>query len=171
MNALLRELNCGPAEFVLFELSTGFCAHKLPFCLRMLGKFSLSAGKQERQNRRGELERMGWFSRKQPATLDPRGLSRSLFQNSLLQLFLAFNTMARPRHGFQPLGIDLFSARDAFAEVAFANAGERALHHLQQLPVGVALVEEKFFVVRTGGLVRNILRHILIGATAILLGA
>ncbi len=31
MGGLLRHLKCGPAESVLFELVTGFCAHELPF--------------------------------------------------------------------------------------------------------------------------------------------
>ena len=49
-------------------------------------------------------------------------LSRSFFQDTLLELLLALDTMPRPRHGFQALGIDFLAAVDAFAEAALADA-------------------------------------------------
>src|SRR5207302_8203769 len=49
-----------------------------------------------------------------------RLLARGFFKQALLQLFLAFYAVARPRDGFEAFGIDLFAAGDALAEVAFA---------------------------------------------------
>jgi hypothetical protein len=100
-----------------------------------------------------------------------KNLLRRLFQNSLLQLFLALNAVARPRHRFQPLAVDLFPARNAFAECAFADPSQRTLHHLQELAVIIALGKKKFFGVRTGCAVGNILRRIFIHGSAILLCA
>src|SRR5437867_9819124 len=96
-------------------------------------------------------------------------LRRCLFQNPLLQLFLTLNAVPRPGHGFQPFGINLFPAGDAFPEIAFANSSQRAFDHLQQLPVVITLVEKKFLGVGTGGAVRNVLRGVFIcGATVLL---
>src|SRR5580692_5606638 len=102
-----------------------------------------------------------------------RGISlpRSLFQQSLLQLFLAFDAVPRPRNGFQALGIDFFSAMDAFAETAFADAGESFVDHLQRLPVVIALAEQEFLGVRTGRAVGDVLRGVFVRGTAIGLGA
>lgn len=96
-------------------------------------------------------------------------LSVRLFQQSLLRLLLALNAMARPRHRLQPLGIDLLAAGDAFAKAALANARQRALDHLQQLAVVVALMKEKFLGVRTGRAVGDVLRRILIDRAPVLL--
>src|SRR5271155_648689 len=98
-------------------------------------------------------------------------LSRSLFQQTLLQLFLAFNAMARPRHSLKPLGVDFLAAVDALAEAALANTRERPLHHLQQLPFVVALAEEELFSVGTGGPVGDVRRRIFVGGTAVSLRA
>ena len=98
-------------------------------------------------------------------------LSRCFFEHSLFELFLALDAVAGPGDGFEALGIDLPPAGDALAEVAFADAGERTLDHLQELAVGVALVKEKFLVVGTGGLVGDILRRVFVCAAAILLRA
>src|SRR5580658_1357723 len=98
-------------------------------------------------------------------------LPRSLLQQTLLQFLLALDAVPRPRHRFQSLGVDLFAAVDAFAKAAFANAGQRPLDHLQQLPLVVALAEQKLFGVRTGGAVGNVLRRIFIGRAAVGLGA
>lgn len=68
-------------------------------------------------------------------------LPRSLLQQSLFQLFLALDAVARPWHRFQALGVDLLTAVDTFAETAFADARQRLLHHLQQLALVVALAE------------------------------
>ena len=38
MDRLLRDLQRGSAEFVLFELATGFCAHELPFYVERIRK-------------------------------------------------------------------------------------------------------------------------------------
>jgi hypothetical protein len=94
---------------------------------------------------------------------------RGLFQDALFQLLLAFDAMAGPGNGFQALRVYFFSARNALAEIALANAGKSALDHLEQLPVGVALMEQKLFVVGARGLIGDVLRHIFVRAAAILL--
>ena len=33
MDGFFGDIDCGPAESVLFQLMTGFCAHELPFGL------------------------------------------------------------------------------------------------------------------------------------------
>ena len=48
---------------------------------------------------------------------------------------------------FQALGIDLVATRDTLAETTFTDPFERAVHHLQQLAIVVALMEEEFLVV------------------------
>src|SRR6478735_2126257 len=68
-------------------------------------------------------------------------LVRSLFQNSLLQFFLAFDAMPRPGHSLEAFGVDLFAAGDAFTKLAFAQALQSAIHHLKKLAVVVALVK------------------------------
>jgi hypothetical protein len=65
--------------------------------------------------------------------------------------------VARPRHGFEALGVDLFAAGDAFSEAAFANARERAFDQVEQLPVVVALAEKEFLGVGTGGSIGDVL--------------
>jgi hypothetical protein len=94
-------------------------------------------------------------------------LPRSFLEQSLLQFLLALDAVPRPWHRFQPLGIDLFAAVDALAKAAFADARQRFLHHLQQLPLVVALAEQKFFGVGTGCAVGNVLRRVFIGRAAV----
>jgi hypothetical protein len=85
----------------------------------------------------------------------------------LLEFFLALDAVARPRDGLQALGVDFFAAVDAFAEAAFADAGQGLINHLQQLALIVALAEEKFLVVGTGGAVGDILRRVFVGGTSV----
>ena len=73
-------------------------------------------------------------------------LALRLFQHSLFQLFLALDAVPRPRNSLQPLGIDLLAARDAFPEAALPHPLQRALHHLQQLAVVVALMKRNSLV-------------------------
>jgi len=91
------------------------------------------------------------------------------FEQALLSLFLALDAVASPRHGFEALGVDLLAAGDAFSEAAFADAGESAIHHIEQLAVVVALAEEEFLVVGTGGAIGDVLRGLIVGGTAVLL--
>ena len=98
-------------------------------------------------------------------------LAGGFFQDSLLELFLALDTVAGPGNRLKPLGIDVLAAGDALAEGTFPDPGERALNHLQQLAVGIALVEQELFVVRAGSFVGDILRHILVRCSAVLLCA
>jgi hypothetical protein len=80
------------------------------------------------------------------------------FQQTLLGFFLARDAMPGPGHGFEALGVDLFAARNAFSEAAFANAGQGAIDHIEQLAVVVALAEEEFLVIGTGGAIGDVLR-------------
>src|SRR5947208_8957114 len=98
-----------------------------------------------------------------------RGLPRSFLQQSLLELLLTLDAVARPGHGLQTLGVDLSAAMDALAEASFANAGQRTLHHLQKLPFVVALAEKKLFGIRAGGAVGNVLSDILVRRSSVLL--
>jgi hypothetical protein len=77
--------------------------------------------------------------------------------------------MAGPGHGFEALGVDLFAAGDAFSEVAFADASESAIDHIEQLAVIVALAEEEFLVVGTGGAVGDVLSSFIVDGTTVLL--
>src|SRR5208337_857844 len=61
------------------------------------------------------------------------------FQQALFRFFLARDAMAGPGHGFEALGVDLFAARNAFSEAAFADASQSAIHHVEQLAVVIAL--------------------------------
>src|ERR1700686_4939282 len=96
---------------------------------------------------------------------------RSFFQQSLFELFLAFDAVACPGHRFQALGVDLLAAVDALAEAALADAQQRLFHHLQQLPLVVALGEEKFLGVGAGSTIGNVLRGVFVRRATILLGA
>ena len=105
-----------------------------------------------------------WPNCPRPAAL-LRGLEQPFFS-----LFLALYAVARPGHGFETLGVDLFPAGDAFSEAAFANAGERSIHHVEQLAVVVALAKEKLLVVGAGGAVGNVLCSLVVrGATVLLI--
>ena len=92
------------------------------------------------------------------------------FQQALLGFFLARDAMASPGHGFEALGVDLFAARNAFSEAAFADASQSAIDHIEQLAVVVALAEEEFLVVGTGGAIGDVLRGLIVrGATVLLI--
>ena len=93
------------------------------------------------------------------------------FEQALLGFFLALDAVARPRHGFETLGVDLFAAGNAFSKAAFANASQSAIDHVEQLAVVVALAKEKFLVVGTGGAVGNVLRGLFVGSATVLLVA
>jgi hypothetical protein len=60
---------------------------------------------------------------------------------------------------------------DALAEAAFADARQRSIHHLQQLPLIIALAEEKFLGVGTGSAVGDVLGGVFVGGAAVGLGA
>src|SRR5882724_11992816 len=79
--------------------------------------------------------------------------------------------MASPGDGFEAFRVDFFPAGDAFTEAAFAETGESAVDHLEQLTVVVTLAEEKFLVVRTGGAIGDVLSGLVIRVTAVLLVA
>jgi hypothetical protein len=99
----------------------------------------------------------------------PREILLSGFQQTLLGFFLALDAMASPGYGVKALGINLFAAGDALSEAAFADAGESAIDHVEQLAVVIALAEKKFLVVRTGGAVGDVLRGLIVDRTAVLL--
>jgi hypothetical protein len=99
--------------------------------------------------------------------LGPQRSLRRFFQQPLLQLFLAFNAMASPRHSLKPFRVDLFATVATLAETAFPDSRQRPIHHLQKLPLVVALAEQKFLGVGTGRPVGNILRCVLVSGAAI----
>ena len=91
------------------------------------------------------------------------------FEQALFGFFLALDAMPRPGNGFEALGIDLFAARNALSEAAFADAGKGAIDHVEQLAVVVALAEEEFLVVGTRGAIGYVLSGLVIGGTTVLL--
>jgi hypothetical protein len=99
----------------------------------------------------------------------PHEILLSGFQQTLLGFFLALDAMASPGYGVEALGIDLFAAGDAFSEAAFTDARESTIDHIEQLAVVIALAEEEFFVVGTGGAVGDVLRGLVIDSTTVLL--
>ena len=95
----------------------------------------------------------------------------SFFQQSLLKFLLTLDAVARPRHSFQTLGVDFFAAVDAFPEAAFADARQSFIHHLQELPLIIALAEKKLLGVGTGGAIGDVLGRIFIGGAPVRLRA
>jgi hypothetical protein len=91
------------------------------------------------------------------------------FEQALLGFFLALDAMTSPRYGFEALGIYLFAAGNAFSEAAFADAGERAIDHVEQLAVVIALAEEELLVVGAGGAIGDVLGGLIVGGTTVLL--
>src|SRR5208337_5673920 len=89
------------------------------------------------------------------------------FQQALLGFFLARDAVASPGHGVEALGVDLFATGDAFSEAAFADTGECAIHHEEQLAVVVALAEEELLVVGAGGAIGDILRRFIVGSATV----
>jgi hypothetical protein len=53
--------------------------------------------------------------------------------------------------------------------VAFTDAGESAIDHVEQLTVVVALAEKELLVVGTGGAVGDVLSGLIVGGAAVLL--
>ena len=82
------------------------------------------------------------------------------FELALFKLFLAFDAVAGPRHGFEALGVDFFAAGNALPEGTFAHAAECAFNHLKELALVVALVKEEFLLVGAGCAIGNVLRRI-----------
>jgi hypothetical protein len=98
-------------------------------------------------------------------------LSAGFFQQALFQLLLAGDAIARPRNSLKPLGIDVITAIDAFSKNSLANASKRYLNHLQQLPLVVALVKEKFFGVGIGCTVSDVLSGAYVRVATVLFSA
>jgi hypothetical protein len=97
-------------------------------------------------------------------------LAVGFFELAFFELLLALDAMARPRHGLEALGVDFFAAGDALAKTALADAGQGIFDHLQKRAVVVALGEQKFLGVRTGGAIGDIGRGgVLVRSAAILL--
>lgn len=92
------------------------------------------------------------------------------FQQSLFFLFLALNTVASPGDSLQALGVDLIAATNALTKCTFTDPLQCGLHHVQQLPVIVALREKKLFGVRVGCAISNVLRRVLIGDSSVFFG-
>src|SRR6202035_4693174 len=97
-------------------------------------------------------------------------LAWSFFQQALLEFLLALDAVARPGHSLKALGVDFFTAVDALAKTSLPDARQRFLHHLQELPLVIALAEQKLLRVGTGGAVGNVLGGVLVGGAAVCLG-
>ena len=108
-------------------------------------------------------------STRQECPLHTRGILLRGFEQALLSLFLALDAVARPRYSVEPLGVDLFAARDALSEATFADTSQSAIDHVKQLAVIIALAEEEFLIVRTRGTIGGILRGLFVGGAAVLL--
>src|SRR5689334_11795435 len=112
--------------------------------------------------------RKGARSRRRSITVrSPRLLRR--FEQPLLSFFLARDAMPRPGNGFESLGVDFFAARNSLSEAAFATARQRAIDHVVQLAVVVALAEEIFLGIGARGAVRGVLRGFIVGCSPVLL--
>ena len=74
----------------------------------------------------------------------------------MILLFLAFDAVAGPRHGFQPLLLDFLLAFHALAVRAFFHTFQSLSHKLQHTAVLVALMEQEFFGVGIGGLIDDV---------------
>ena len=96
------------------------------------------------------------------------GLSAGL-EKALLLFFLAANTVASPRNGFQSFLLHILFAGDARPEFSLRDSVESLFDELQDSPVVAALVEKKLFRVGVGGSVGNILRGLFVGLSAVLL--
>src|SRR5215469_2756664 len=90
------------------------------------------------------------------------------FQQTLFQLLLARDAVARPRHSLESLGVDLFPARDALAECTFANPVQGTVDHCQNLTLAAALAKKKLFGIRLRRPVSHILRRFEISFASIL---
>ena len=64
--------------------------------------------------------------------------------------------MTCPWYRFQPLGVNFIAAGYAFSKSAFADAGKSIVDHLERLALGIALMEEKFLCIGTGGTIGNV---------------
>src|ERR1019366_10062817 len=85
---------------------------------------------------------------------------RRWLQLAALLFFLAHNAMPRPGNRIQAPLVDLIAALFAFAVAADGNVGQRALHHLQKLPVVIAARKQKLLLVGARGAVGNVLRRV-----------
>ena len=96
------------------------------------------------------------------------GLSAGL-EKALLLFFLAADTVASPRNGFQSFLLHVLFAGGARPEVSLRDSVESLFDELQDSPVVAALVEKKLFRVGVGGFVGNILGGLFVSLPAVLL--
>ena len=75
--------------------------------------------------------------------------------------FLAFDAVARPGNGLEPLVLHFLLARDAQAVFTALDSDERVLNQLEDAPVVIALMKEKFLGIGIGGLVGDIVKSIV----------
>jgi hypothetical protein len=113
----------------------------------------------------------GWAEQQQVRRTVSAPHSMGCFEQALLGFFLALDAMASPWNSFETFRVDLFSAGNAFAEAPLAEASQSTIHHLEQLTVVVALAEEKFLVIRTGGAIGDVLGGLVVRTATVLLVA
>src|SRR2546421_12742764 len=79
-----------------------------------------------------------------------------LLQQPLLHFFLTGDTMLCPRHGLQPLLLELFLAIRAYAVLVALNALQRCVNHVQDCAVRVGHPKQKFLRIGVRRLVRQV---------------
>ena len=90
-------------------------------------------------------------------------------EKALLLFFLAADTVASPRNGFQSFLLHVLFAGEARPEVSLRDSVESLFDELQNSPVVAALVEKELFRVGVGDSVGNILGGLFVGLPAVLL--
>src|SRR6185436_2596577 len=94
-----------------------------------------------------------------------RGPPRS--EQPLLLLLLAGDAVLGPGHGLQALAVHLVFADDAHAEAPALHAVERLVDELEHVALVVRQAEEELLGVGVAGLVRDVLRPVLVGLLAV----
>ena len=85
-----------------------------------------------------------------------------------LDLLLALEAARGPGHGLQALGLDGLAALAAGPEVAVGDAGQRLLHELELLPLGLGQAEDELAGVGAGGAVALVLHAGFRGLSSLL---
>ena len=131
MRRSLGRSDGGLGKAISFQLMASFCAHVLLFNEQLWAdKPSVYRGNSAASKlctRTGG--HVHWPKSEAAGHRDQRRLPKLLqvlfgrfFQQSLLELLLALDAVARPGDRLQPLGVNLLAAVDTLAEAALANA-------------------------------------------------
>lgn len=96
---------------------------------------------------------------------------RNDLKQTLFVLFLAGDTVARPRNCFESLLVYFFMAIDALPEFIVLNSAQGLIDQLKNGAIRVGLPKQEFLGVRVGSLVREIDRRVIVSLASFLLGA